>query len=181
VALNFNQEAREADLRYGLVRVRENAESIAFYGGEGSEMRALVQVGGAGCGWGGVGWGGRVRSLSLHPISCSHRLSLQPTQPPPCTRTSAPTPQRLNQVVSNYYNLLINSRNLDFFTSFYRFLIQLLPAAVVAPLFFQRKIEFGVVTQSSVSGYDFGPDCCALHIFSRHLPLCQRAVSTLES
>lgn len=44
VALNFNQEAREADLRYGLVRVRENAESIAFYGGESSEMKALMEV-----------------------------------------------------------------------------------------------------------------------------------------
>ncbi|GIL45833.1 hypothetical protein Vafri_2969 [Volvox africanus] len=40
------------------------------------------------------------------------------------------------------------SRNLDFFTSFYRYLIQLLPAAVVAPLFFQGKIDFGVINQS---------------------------------
>jgi hypothetical protein len=39
-------------------------------------------------------------------------------------------------VVANYGKLLVASRNLDFFTSFYRFLIQLLPAAVVAPLFF---------------------------------------------
>ncbi|KAI8462678.1 MAG: ATP-binding cassette transporter [Monoraphidium minutum] len=98
VSLNFNQEAREADLRYGLVRVRENAESIAFYGGEGSEMRALIQ--------------------------------------------------RLRGVVSNYSSLLISSRNLDFFTSFYRFVIQLLPAAVVAPLYFQGKIDFGVINQS---------------------------------
>jgi hypothetical protein len=44
--------------------------------------------------------------------------------------------QRLRAVVANYGKLLIASRNLDFFTSFYRFLIQLLPAAVVAPLFF---------------------------------------------
>ena len=44
--------------------------------------------------------------------------------------------QRLSAVVANYGKLLIASRNLDFFTSFYRFLIQLLPAAVVAPLFF---------------------------------------------
>lgn len=37
VALNFHQLRREANFRYGLVRIRENAESIAFYGGEGQE------------------------------------------------------------------------------------------------------------------------------------------------
>ena len=46
VKLNFQQEAREADFRYGLVRVRENAESIAFYGGEAAERNALVVRGG---------------------------------------------------------------------------------------------------------------------------------------
>lgn len=44
VKLNFNQEAREADMRYSLVRVRENVESIAFYGGESSEMAQIMQV-----------------------------------------------------------------------------------------------------------------------------------------
>lgn len=43
MTLNFLQEKKEADFRYGLVRVRENAESIAFYGGEASEMRLLLQ------------------------------------------------------------------------------------------------------------------------------------------
>lgn len=41
--LNFLQEKKEADFRYGLVRVRENAESIAFYGGEENEMQLLLQ------------------------------------------------------------------------------------------------------------------------------------------
>mmetsp|Transcript_7310 Transcript_7310/g.17664 ORF Transcript_7310/g.17664 Transcript_7310/m.17664 type:complete len:821 (+) Transcript_7310:19-2481(+) len=98
VGLNFAQEAREADFRYGLVRVRENAESVAFYRGETDE-KALLSL-------------------------------------------------RLQAAVENYFGLLIATRNLDFFTSFYRFLIQLLPAAVVAPLFFQGKIEFGVINQS---------------------------------
>ncbi|KAL4519069.1 hypothetical protein Ndes2526A_g00174 [Nannochloris sp. 'desiccata'] len=99
VGLNFAQEAAEANFRYGLVRVRENAESIAFYGGEENEARLL----------------GR----------------------------------RLKSAIENFGDLLIASRNLNFFTSFYRFLIQILPAAVVAPLFFRGEIEFGVVNQSS--------------------------------
>lgn len=43
VNLNFLQEKKEADFRYGLVRVRENAESIAFYGGEDNELQLLLQ------------------------------------------------------------------------------------------------------------------------------------------
>lgn len=43
MTLNFLQEKKEADFRYGLVRVRENAESIAFYSGEEKELQMLVQ------------------------------------------------------------------------------------------------------------------------------------------
>lgn len=39
VGLNFFQLRREADLRFSLVRVRENAESIAFYRGENQESQ----------------------------------------------------------------------------------------------------------------------------------------------
>jgi len=41
VFLNFQQLRREADFRYGLVHIRNNAESIAFYGGEERESRAV--------------------------------------------------------------------------------------------------------------------------------------------
>ena len=98
VPLNFANEAREADFRYGLVRVRENAESVAFYRGASSEVGLLVG--------------------------------------------------RLGRVVENYGDLIKASRNLDFFQSAYRYIIILLPAAVVAPLFFRGEIEFGVVNQS---------------------------------
>ncbi len=37
IGLNFRQLKREADFRFGLVRIRENAESIAFYRGEAQE------------------------------------------------------------------------------------------------------------------------------------------------
>ncbi|XP_026660692.2 ABC transporter D family member 2, chloroplastic-like isoform X2 [Phoenix dactylifera] len=98
VTLNFLQEKKEADFRYGLVRVRENAESIAFYGGEENEVHLLLE--------------------------------------------------RFRRAFENLSQLLISSRNLEFFTSGYRYLIQILPAAVVAPMYFSGKIEFGVINQS---------------------------------
>lgn len=41
MGLNFNQLRREADFRFSLVRVRENAESIAFYRGEAQELKQV--------------------------------------------------------------------------------------------------------------------------------------------
>jgi len=42
IGLNFAQQRFEADFRYGLVRVREHAESVALYGGEPQERAALL-------------------------------------------------------------------------------------------------------------------------------------------
>jgi putative ATP-binding cassette transporter len=44
ISLNFRQLQREADFRFGLVRVREHAEPIAFYDGEEREKSALQRV-----------------------------------------------------------------------------------------------------------------------------------------
>lgn len=41
VSLNFVQQRLEADFRFGLVRVRENAEAVAFHKGETQERRML--------------------------------------------------------------------------------------------------------------------------------------------
>jgi putative ATP-binding cassette transporter len=38
INLNFTQQRREADFRFSLVRLRENSESVAFYGGEPREL-----------------------------------------------------------------------------------------------------------------------------------------------
>ncbi len=42
VGLHFKQYQKEADFRYALIRVRENAESIAFFRGEKREHRHLL-------------------------------------------------------------------------------------------------------------------------------------------
>lgn len=41
IALNYLEQKVEADFRFGLMRFSENAEGIAFYGGEADEKRAL--------------------------------------------------------------------------------------------------------------------------------------------
>jgi putative ATP-binding cassette transporter len=41
IRLNFLKQKAEADFRFGLVRARESAESIAFYGGEANEIDGL--------------------------------------------------------------------------------------------------------------------------------------------
>ncbi|NES82810.1 MAG: ABC transporter ATP-binding protein, partial [Moorea sp. SIO2B7] len=41
VKLNFDQLKKEANFRFGLVRIRENAESIAFYQGENQESKRV--------------------------------------------------------------------------------------------------------------------------------------------
>jgi vitamin B12/bleomycin/antimicrobial peptide transport system ATP-binding/permease protein len=38
IGLNFQQQRFEADFRFSLVRLRENTESVAFYGGEAREL-----------------------------------------------------------------------------------------------------------------------------------------------
>lgn len=98
VKLNFQQLQREADFRYSLVRLRENAESIAFYAGEDLEERQMRD--------------------------------------------------RFNKVVNNTRAVNVAERNLEFFTTGYRYIIQILPLAVVAPKYFAGNLQMGQISQS---------------------------------
>jgi len=97
--LNYNQLQKEADFRYALVRLRENAESVAFYAGEDSEGEKVSK--------------------------------------------------RLRKVVDNKKEINKAQRNLEFFTTAYTFLVQVLPVAVVAPQYFAGAVPLGVVSQSA--------------------------------
>lgn len=58
---------------------------------------------------------------------------------------------RLEQLTTNFQRIIEVNRNLGFFTTGYNYLIQIIPALFVAPLFIQGHAEFGVITQSAVA------------------------------
>ncbi len=57
---------------------------------------------------------------------------------------------RLDSLVANFRQVTAINRNVGFFSTGYNWLIQIIPALMVAPSFFAGKIEFGVVTQSAM-------------------------------
>ena len=59
--------------------------------------------------------------------------------------------RRLDDLVDNYRRITAVNRNLGFFTTGYNYLIQIIPALIVAPLYINGDIEFGVVTQSAMA------------------------------
>ncbi len=58
---------------------------------------------------------------------------------------------RLDDVVANNKRIITVTRNLGFFTNGYNYLIQIIPLLIVAPMYMQGRVEFGVVTQSAMA------------------------------
>jgi putative ATP-binding cassette transporter len=58
---------------------------------------------------------------------------------------------RLDELVANFRKITSINRNVGFFTTGYNWMIQIIPALIIAPAFIERKIEFGVITQSAVA------------------------------
>lgn len=52
------------------------------------------------------------------------------------------------EVLENQFGIIKVQRDLEFFTTAYRYLVQILPSLIVAPLFFSKQVELGAVTQS---------------------------------
>jgi putative ATP-binding cassette transporter len=59
--------------------------------------------------------------------------------------------RELNEVAENFRRTILVNRRLGFFTTGYNYLIQIIPALIVAPLFIRGTVEFGVVTQSAMA------------------------------
>ena len=59
--------------------------------------------------------------------------------------------RRLENFVANFRKITSVNRNVGFFTTGYNWLIQIIPALIVAPSFIAGQIEFGVITQSAMA------------------------------
>lgn len=59
--------------------------------------------------------------------------------------------RNLGDLAANFRRIISINRNVNFFTTGYNWLIQIIPALIVAPLFIEGKVEFGVITQSAIA------------------------------
>jgi putative ATP-binding cassette transporter len=100
VPLNNYQLQKEADFRFALIRVREQAGPDDLQGG-GEEKATLLE--------------------------------------------------RFNKVVANFRDIISVTRNVGFFTKEYNYLIQIIPALVVAPLYIHNHVQFGTIPQAAMA------------------------------
>lgn len=58
---------------------------------------------------------------------------------------------KVDDVIANLRRIISVNRNLNFFSSGYNYMIQLIPVLFIAPMFIRREIEFGVIGQSAMA------------------------------
>jgi putative ATP-binding cassette transporter len=58
---------------------------------------------------------------------------------------------RFNKLVENFRHIISVTRNVGIFTKEFNYLIQIIPALVVAPLYIHNQVQFGVVPQAGMA------------------------------
>lgn len=87
------------------------------------------------------------RSGLIHVREHAEAILLSGSEPRLLHRLQA----RLHTLVDNFRRIIGINRNLGFFTTGYNWLIQIIPALIIAPAFIDGEVEFGVVTQSAMA------------------------------
>ena len=98
IGLNFEQQRFEADFRFNMMRMRENSESIAFYGGEQAENKGFHE--------------------------------------------------RFAKVISNFWQLMRQTKILNFYVNGYAQLAVMVPLILAAPQYFAGTIALGGLMQT---------------------------------
>lgn len=101
VGLDNTQLRREADFRFALGRLREQAAAVAQSGGEETERQSLNR--------------------------------------------------KIAEVIDNFRRIIAVNRSLGYFTTGYNYLTQIIPAAIVAPLYVSGSVDFGAVPQAAMA------------------------------
>ncbi|HXK22675.1 MAG TPA: SbmA/BacA-like family transporter [Myxococcota bacterium] len=87
------------------------------------------------------------RADLVHARANAEALALSQNEPGVLRRLE----RHLDALVSNFRRITSVNRNLGFFTTGYNYLIQIIPALIVGPLYMRGDVEFGVVTQSAMA------------------------------
>jgi putative ATP-binding cassette transporter len=88
-----------------------------------------------------------LRADLIHLRENSEAIALTGGEP----RMRATLQKRLDDVVTNLKNIIRVNRNLGYFTTGYNYMIQIIPALLVGPLFIRGQVEFGVIPQSAMA------------------------------
>ena len=87
------------------------------------------------------------RSALIHVRENAKSIVLARAEPGQTTRLL----QRLDDLTANFRRIVVINRNVSFLTTGYNWLIQIIPALLIAPAFIRGQIEFGVITQSAMA------------------------------
>ena len=87
------------------------------------------------------------RSDLIHVRDNAESIALSSSEVALAARLSA----RIDDLTENLRRIISINRNVGFFTTGYNYLIQIIPALIVAPMFIRGQVEFGVVTQSAMA------------------------------
>jgi putative ATP-binding cassette transporter len=88
-----------------------------------------------------------LRAELIHVQENAERVALSRTE----SRLRERLFGRIDDVANNFRRMIAVNRNLGFFTTGYNYMIQIIPALIVAPLFIQGQAPFGVITQSAMA------------------------------
>ena len=99
IGLNFAQQRAEADFRFSLMRLRENAEGVALHGGEAEEKAGLLA--------------------------------------------------RFGTLMGNWWQIMVATKQVTFFTSGYNQAAVVFPYIVAAPAYFAGRSQLGELTQTA--------------------------------
>lgn len=122
--------------------VRDNAESIAFYGGEHLEVKqvsvaTIINF-------------PEILTCGCNVINCFFFSQIN---------------QRLSDVTANNLKLALVQSFLSLFRHFYYYITWMLPSAIVAPRYFAGEVEFGVVSQVRTPTFPPLSLCLSLSFF----------------